>query len=151
MSKRFEKAVHIHVDDIRHWVVQGMSDSFEWSDETERQFHLAEEASSAMARVYDRAGFVVLMDHCRNLKRMEQVVLDHLDGHQVVKVALVPSLDVNLERNRRRTNKDFDPVLLEPIIRDMSSGLRVNPPQGWLVLDTSSLDPDQAALAAWPG
>lgn len=126
-------------------MVKGLADSVPWTEETERQFKVAEEAVCGVARVYSDHGFDVLIDHCRNLPRLQQVADSHLEGLPVAKIALAPSLEENLNRNRTRTNKDFDPLVLDPIIEDMQSKIRLNVPEGWLVLDNTGLTPKETA------
>ncbi|MBS1708442.1 MAG: AAA family ATPase [Armatimonadetes bacterium] len=135
----FERTIHIPVDDLRTWVVSGLSESVNWTDETERQFQLAEAAASATAKTYSEAGFAVLIDHCRNLPRLDEVVENHLRGLPVLKVCLLPTQEITLERNRTRTNKDFDTVVLEPIIHSVTERYVADKGrQGWLVIDNST-------------
>lgn len=142
---RFDRGVHIPLDELRKMVVQGLSDSVDWTDETERQFQLAEEAACAMARAYTRAGFAVCLDHCRNLPRWDAFLDEHLTGIKVVRVCLLPSLEENLSRNEGRTNKSFDPAVLNDIIRGMQDHYRSQSVEGWLMLDTTAMTPGEAA------
>lgn len=77
---------------MRHWVVGGLSDSVPWTDETERQFQVAEEAVCDVALRYQGAGFAVLIDHCRNLERLDRLVHERLSHVPVVKICVLPSL-----------------------------------------------------------
>lgn len=135
----FERAVLVPVDDLREWVVSGNTSSLAWSDETERQFQLAEASTCALAKVYSEGGFAVLVDHCRNLDRLDKVVMEHLDGWPVLRVCLRPSLETALHRNATRTNKDFDTALLEPIIRHVvEHNFNQEEREGWLMVDNTS-------------
>jgi tRNA uridine 5-carbamoylmethylation protein Kti12 len=50
LMQRFERGLHIPVDDLRHLVVAGLSDmAFEIPPETLRQLRLARESASVMA------------------------------------------------------------------------------------------------------
>lgn len=108
----------IPVDDLRLWVVGGIADTLpEWTDETTRQFALAEDAAVLVAKIYTAAGFDVAIDHCRMPENIDAMVERAFAGGTVEKIAVLPPLDVVLQRNRERTNKDFDPMVLEPIIK----------------------------------
>lgn len=141
LAKRFERTLLIPVDDLREWVVQGFASSLNWSDEADRQFRIAESAVCATARTYSEAGFAVLVDHCRTMPRLEELISQELAGWPVLKVCLSPDLDVALSRNAARTNKAFDPVELEPTIRSvMEHNFNSRERQGWTIVDNSMLD-----------
>lgn len=101
-----------------------------------------------MAADYGDAGFTVVMDDVVREADMEQF-LPHLGGRNVAKVALIPRLEIALERNRLRRNKTFNPSLLEPhtrrLHRILTDGCRAE--DGWQVVDTSELDADATATA----
>ncbi|MBC8063269.1 MAG: phosphotransferase [Chlorobia bacterium] len=136
---RVEFGLHIPVDDLRLWVTSGLSESIPWTDETERQFQLAERSACAVARTYAEAGFVVAIDHCRSPKRLESLIQSELPHLEVRKVLLLPNLDVNLDRNHNRTNKDFDPSILDETIRSCNASYRNAIPEGWQVIDNSAI------------
>ena len=154
LAREFDLTVHIPVDDLRLWVVQGLADSVPWSDETERQFQIAEEAVCRVATTYQDAGFAVLIDHCRNLARLESVIAKHLPERPVVKVCLLPDLLVNQQRNLERTNKTFEPSVLTETIQFVNDSMaNSETPEGWLVVDNSDLSVDQTVKllhATWP-
>ena len=143
LLQRFEFGFHVKVDDLRTWVASGLNESVDWTDETTRQFTLAEEAACRIALVYHRAGFAVAIDHCRNLPRIEEIIAQFLGEVTVRRVCLVPTLEENLRRNHTRTNKDFDTRELDFIIEDMNPTMAISPPAGWLVLDTTHLSVEQ--------
>ncbi len=141
----FERALRIPFDDLREWVVNGIATSMDWTDETERQFQIAEEAACAVAKCYSRSGFTVLVDHCRNPERLDAVVSTYLADTPVLKVCLAPTVDTALARNRARTNKTFDTKLLEPTIRYVTEhhfSHKARP--GWLVIENNQLGVDPA-------
>ena len=80
LAKAFDKSVVVPIDDVREWVKAGYASSVDWTDETERQFQLAE------------AGVSALLDHCRNVERWDAVVETHLKDKTVMRVALFPTL-----------------------------------------------------------
>lgn len=139
LAEKYELSMHIPVDDLRAWVIGGLSESVEWTDETERQFCIAEEATCDLVLRYHQNGFVVIIDHCRNLQRLETLLSSRLPLSQLVKVCLSPSLEVNQLRNSTRKNKDFDPLELTGIIDHMNSSLRENVPQGWHMIDNTEM------------
>lgn len=141
---RYDVGLHIPVDDLRLWVCSGMSDSVPWTEETERQFQVAEESAALVAARYQDAGFAVAIDHCRNLPRLNAVVEKLLSTRKVVKVLLLPDLEVNLRRNTERTNKDFDPAILDDTIRFTNHAFREAESAGWRVIDNTDLSVDQA-------
>lgn len=138
---RFDRGFHLPVDELREWVVQGMADSVPWTDESERQFQVAEGAVCGIARHYQGAGFAVAIDHCRNPRRIETVLAEaRLD---VLKILLMPDLAVNLDRNHRRTNKPFDPRRLDETIEITNGYYRNDVPAGWHVIDNSALSVEE--------
>lgn len=145
-----ERALHLPVDDLRTWVVSGLADAVPWTDETERQFQVAERAACAMARTYADAGFTVAIDHCRNPQRLDELIRSELDGYEVFKVLLLPDLEVNLARNATRTNKPFDPAVLTETIRFTNEAYRKDIPLGWEVVDNSDLTIAQTLSALTP-
>jgi hypothetical protein len=133
----FERGVHIPVDDIRTWVIQGLADSVPWSDETERQFRIAEGSAFDLARCYSEAGFAVAIDHCRNPARMNEVIRE--SGLDVVKVLLMPDLAINMDRSHTRTNKSFDPHMLDETIQFTNRQYRLDVGEDWALIDNSSM------------
>lgn len=140
---RFPFGYHVQVDELRKWVVSGLSESVNWTDETSRQFMLAEESAASVASVYQRAGFAVVIDHCRNLQRIDAIEREHLRDVGLVKICLLPSLDENLRRNRERDTKSFDPAVLDFIVRGMNPSMAESPSPGWRVLDTTHLSVEE--------
>lgn len=135
----FPLAVHLPMDDLRGWVKSGMADSVPWTDETERQFQIAEQASCEVAKTYLSHGFTVVIDHCRNPLRLDQVISEHLADLPVVKAILLPDLAENLTRSHTRTNKPFDPHMLDETIEFTNRNYRLDIPPGWIVIDNSKL------------
>lgn len=139
LARQFERAVCVPVDDVRSWVCSGIAESVPWTEETERQFQIAEAAVCDVARRYALGGFQVLIDHCRNPKRLEAVISEQLADLRVVKVCLMPPLDVNLHRSHTRTNKTFDPHWLDDTIRFTNEHYRVDVPAGWHFIDNGEI------------
>ena len=144
------RGLHLPIDDLRTWVVSGLADAVPWTEETERQFQIAERAACAVARTYSDAGFTIAIDHCRNPQRLDELIQSELDGYEVLKVLLLPDLEVNLARNATRTNKPFDPAVLTETIRFTNETYRKDIPPGWKVVDNSDLTIAQTLSAFTP-
>ncbi len=131
--------MHIPVDDLREWVVSGIAHPLNWSDETTRQFTLAEEAACDLAIRYQDAGFAVAIDHCQGPPTLDALIERRLAGRKVVKIAVAPDFETNMERNRTRTNKDFDCEILGKTIENLNPLYRTKPihEQGWIVFDNT--------------
>lgn len=150
---RYPKAVHVPVDDLRAFVLSGVASPLtEWTAETARQFALSRKAASTLAADYSDAGFAVVIDDVVREADMDQFV-PYLHGRPARKVVLVPSLEVALARNLNRTNKSFDPAILESHTRRLYPMLvdGCRPEDGWLVVDTTDSDPKAAASALLGG
>ena len=134
---RFEKGFHIPVDDLREWVVSGLADPDNWTEETTRQFRLAEESAVDLARRYREAGFAVAFDHCRRTEELEWITDQRVGGPPVYRILLYSSLETNLRRNRERTNKDFDPADLITTIEGLNGMLSPSfgERKGWFFFD----------------
>lgn len=135
---RYPFGIHVPVDDLRLWVVSGLSESVPWTEETERQFQVAEDAALDVACRYQAAGFAVVVDHCRNLERADALFAAR--GLNATKVCLLPRLEVALHRNATRGSKPFDSAVLEDTIRFTHARFAASAAPGWLRLDNSDED-----------
>jgi len=137
-ADRFGRAVVIPVDILRFWVVSGRMDTLDgWSDETERQFILAENAAVDVALRYQEAGFAVAIDHCRRPQVLEELFEARLSGVKAAKIAILPPLDLCLQRSETRTNKDFHHSELTEVIIGVHKGYleRELACRGWIVTE----------------
>ncbi len=137
-ADRFGRAVVIPVDILRFWVVSGRMDTLDgWSDETERQFILAENAAVDVALRYQEAGFAVAIDHCRRPQVLEELFEARLSGVKAAKIAILPPLDLCLQRSETRTNKDFHHSELTEVIIGVHKGYseRDLAGKGWIVTE----------------
>lgn len=139
LVRQFDRGLVIPVDDLRLWVKSGLAESVPWTDESERQFQLAEEALCAMLGPYHRAGFAVVVDHCRNPERLSRLIADTLPDLEITKVLLLPDLETNLQRSHTRTNKSFDCHILDETIMFTNDHFRRDVPPDWLIVDNSHL------------
>ena len=146
LLRRFEFGYHVPVDVVRDAVVSGMASNTPWTDETSRQFELAEDAACDLALRYNDADFAVVIDHCQGPPTLDKLIEDRLQRRRVYKVALAPSLSVNLERNRTRKTKGFDTAFLNGAIERLNPLYASEPihEQGWIVFDNSGDDIEAA-------
>lgn len=153
LCERFPRAMHVDVDELRHFVKAGYASPTEsWSDETTLQFSLAHRSACDIARRYRERGFVVTIDDVVD----EPMFADYapLAPLGLRKVFLAPSLEVALARNGTRADKGFHPSALVDSIRRLHPRFaRENTAErGWLVIDSSALRVDEtvdAIMARW--
>ena len=140
-AKRFAKGVVIPVDILRFWVTVGRKDTLDgWSDETEAQFVLAENAAVDVALRYQAAGFAVAIDHCRRPQVMEELYEARLKQVPSAKVAILPPLDLCLHRGETRTNKPFHHSELTEVIIGVHKGYsdRELAARGWIMTENKA-------------
>ena len=146
LLSRFPFGIHLPVDELREMVVSGIAHPVGWTDETTRQFRLAEQSACDIAVRYQDAGFAVAVDHCQGPPTLDALIAERLEGRVVHKIALVSSLETNLRRNRERTNKTFDHSVLIGAIEKLSPLYRSEPiaDQGWVVFSNEDDDVEAA-------
>jgi chloramphenicol 3-O-phosphotransferase len=150
LMQRFDRGIHIPVDDLREWVVSGMANPVpRWTDETTRQFRLARLSAAHIARIYAQAGFAVAVDDVLFPLHAEELFVEPLSDFPVRKILLRPDLETVLFRNANRTNKAFDTANLVSTIMDVDSNM--SPAffrrKGWAPLDTTLLTVEEAVDA----
>jgi len=148
LCRRFPLAVHVPVDDIRDWVRSGFSSPIEWTAETDRQFALARRGAARIAADYAEAGFVAVLDDVVRESHLGQYT-DYLGTAPIRKVLLNPSLETVLARNIGPGRKPFDASVLEAACRGLHPLLAAEntAEQGWVVVDSTTLDVDQTVDA----
>jgi KaiC/GvpD/RAD55 family RecA-like ATPase len=151
LALSLQRAIVIPVDDIREWVKAGAAGPVPWTEETETQYRLGEEAACDVAGRYVRAGFSAIIDACRSPKRVDEVLLQGLPDLAPVKVLLLPDLTENFRRAHTRTGKDFDTHFLDGIIAHTHNVYSKDTPGDWLVLDNTllTLEAEVAAIMDW--
>jgi tRNA uridine 5-carbamoylmethylation protein Kti12 len=148
LAARFPSSVHIPVDDVRNMVVSGLvHPAVNWTPELVRQLSLARESTVLIARVYNMAGFVVVIDDFwdANSKLEEyQELYYYAYTHKVI---LYPSQDTAHERNLKRADSADTQQYLDEGIRQTYQSLKDAIPEleadGWLVLDTTDLSVEE--------
>lgn len=143
LASRFERGLHVPVDELRHMVVAGVSDmSFEWSDALALQLRLARETASNMALVYSGAGFAVAID---DFWHGDTPDADYNSlGEELHRILLFPALEVTLERLSRRNPAEGEfKTVLEKAIRYTHEAIEGRPLDGWHVVDSSLLSVEE--------
>lgn len=151
LLQHYDFGVHLSVDDLRLMVASGRHDVSPWTEETERQFKVAEEVACGMARTYQSHGFAVVIDGCRSISRLNDIEAE--SGLEMRKVLLLPSLPINQERNLTRTNKNFDTAYLADIIKFVSDRYHEEDQTGWLVIDNTAISVEETIdriFKCWP-
>jgi predicted kinase len=138
LAEKFQKSVHIPVDDLREMVVSGLFlPGPEWGQELIEQITLARESAMQMAINYSKAGFaVVIDDFWDTLSQLREY--DHLlDKSNFHRVLLFPAQQAAEARNKKRDGSPYIAdgirIVYEQLKKDFPDGSR----QGWLVLDTT--------------
>jgi chloramphenicol 3-O-phosphotransferase len=145
LMQRFEFGLHLPLDDLREFVVSGIAHPVPTlTEETGRQFRLARMGAASTAKLYASNGFAVVIDDVISSDDVSSIFAPAFDGFDFHKVLLQPRLEVALERNRTRTNKDFDPSFLEEPIRQIHAWMSAQElPNDWLRIDSSELSLEQ--------
>ena len=152
LCRRFPRAVHIPVDDIRDWVRSGFSSPVEWTAETDRQFALARRGAARVAADYADAGFVAVLDDVVRESDLDQYT-HYLGNSAIRKVLLSPTLETVLVRNAAPGRKPFDPTVLEAACRGLHPLLAAENTveRGWIVVDSTAFDVTQTVDAIMRG
>jgi len=142
LLSRFERGLHIPVDDLRHMVVSGLCEmGFESTEGLELQLRLARESAARMARAYAEAGFAVAID--------DFWYGDTPDAHyslstSVHRIVLNPSLEATLARlYGRNPDEGSFKAVLEQAICELYPAIQTHPRVGWCAVDSSHLSVEQ--------
>jgi hypothetical protein len=144
LMQRFERGLHIRVDDLRHMVVAGLSDmAFEIPPETFRQLRLARESASVMARMYSDEGFAVAIDDFWFGDTPDEDYNRKI-SRRITRVLLLPNLETTIERlHARNPDEGSFKLILERAIRGVCADIEAHPKTGWHVIDSSLLSVEQ--------
>ncbi len=146
LMMRFPYGLHIPADDFREWVVSGRADPVPvWTDETTRQFRLARRSIAQTALNYVQAGFAVVIDDIIFPDDIEALFEKPFAGYTFIKVLILPDREVMQHRNATRTNKTFDPSILETTIDNLQQVMASDhfPKDGWILIDSSKMTIEQ--------
>jgi predicted kinase len=145
LMQRFERGLHIPVDDLRCMVVSGLANvEAEPSAPLLEQIRLARASAASMARLYNAAGFAVVIDDFWHTQTPDWDYREILEG--VHRILLLPSLEETLRRlyERGKEPAEVKPYL-EVGVRHIHDAVREHPETtaGWHVIDSSVLDVEQ--------
>lgn len=141
LAARFEKSIHIPVDDLRDMVVSGLALPGEWNARLVEQLRLARESAVHTALAYREAGFVVAIDDFwdPNSRLEEYSALQQ--EPEVYKILLYPSQQVAQERNLKRSGPSEINAYIAGGIREVYAHLPADAAflqrRGWVVVDTT--------------
>jgi len=140
LMQRFEKGVHIPVDNLRQMVVSGLSDmALEVPPATVKQLRLARETASHMARNYSDHEFAVAIDDFWFGDQPDEVYAQKI-GQRITRVLLLPNLETTVQRlYSRNPNEGSFKKILEQAIGIVYSSVQAHPKTDWLVIDSSRL------------
>ena len=151
LASTFSKSIHLPVDDIRNMVVSGLAlPGLEWSSDLTLQVRLARESAIQTARIYQRAGFAVVIDDFFDPNQLEeyQAFLDEPEIHRFV---LFPDQDTTHARNSRRAAEDdlaraYIDAGIRIVYPQLKSAIGALKQAGWNIIDTTDLTIDQTVL-----
>ena len=105
-------------------------------------------SAASTAKLYAQSGFAVVIDDVISSEDVSSMFEPAFDEFSFCKIFLQPRLEVALERSRTRTNKNFDPSILEEPIRQIYAWMSVQElPNDWLRIDSSDLSVEQTVDA----
>jgi AAA domain len=150
LAARFERSIHIPVDDLRDMVVSGLVlPSPTWSLELVEQVGLARRTAIASAVRYADAGFAVVIDDFWDPPGL--VEYDEVPAHRPFhRVLLRPEREEALRRNFGRHGDDPVRAYLDDGLHHVYDLLETPAARArleqdhWLVLDTTQLPVDAA-------
>jgi hypothetical protein len=142
LMQRFERGLHLPVDDLRHFVVSGLADlGANMNQETWRQVALARAAASQVAQTYAKHKFAVAIDDFWNGETPDA---DYEFTVPVKRVLLLPDLETTLQRlHERNPDEGGFKAVLEMAIKALYPQIQRHPKTGWLVVDSSQMNVEQ--------
>jgi predicted kinase len=151
LAARYQRAVHIPVDDLRDMVVAGrVLPSPDWPDEVTTQLALARQTAIDVATRYAAHGFAVVIDDFFDPGGLAEY-RDVVARPGVRGVILFPTQDEAHRRNFERTGGDPGRVFIDEGIRHVYGLLAPQVDrlarEGWLILDTTGLSVEAAVDA----
>jgi len=150
LAAKYVKSIHIPVDDIRNMVVSGVVlPSAEWNPELVQQISLARESAIHMARLYQKAGFAVVIDDFFDPHRLREYQ-DFLHEPRINRFVLFPKQDAAHARNAQRAGNDLGRGYIDQGIHEVYQQLNLMIDDlrgdGWIVLDTTDLSIEETVL-----
>lgn len=142
LAAKFAKSIHIPLDTMRDMVISGLKlPNLIWSQELIEQLALSRQSVSAMATLYNQAGFVVAIDDFydpySHLVEYRALFL----ASQTQKILLYPSEQTALARNLQRygpgerTNHLADGIRI--VYAHLQTAIAELKDQGWIIVDST--------------
>ena len=135
LCKKFEKAVHIQVDQLRQLVKAGYASPANWTEETEKQYKLARKNASDLARNFIDNGFTVIIDDIVRQKWVSEWK-SHFDGIDVNFVLLQPTIEVAKLRNQERIKWTVGEDIIDYLYDKLSKENTED--KSWIIINTSN-------------
>lgn len=102
LAEHFPRSVHIKVDDLREIIVNGNTVPGPWTEERTTKFRLGRSTATYMAKLYAASGFAVVVDEVCVPEFFVEQYAELFSVRAVLKVLLLPNLDVLATRLRQR-------------------------------------------------
>jgi len=144
LAARFQRSVHIPVDDLREMVVSGLVlPSGDWNQELVDQLLLARKTVIQMAFTYQEAGFTIVIDDFWDQNSQLNEYSQLFKKPDVYKILLLPSQRVAETRSFNRSSSEEENEYIAFGIRLVYESLDKEildlEHEGWLVVDTSEM------------
>ncbi|PYE55027.1 adenylylsulfate kinase-like enzyme [Deinococcus yavapaiensis KR-236] len=143
LAARFDKSIHVPVDDLRHMVVSGLAlPAAEWSDALTEQVALARDSAIAMAVRYNDAGFTVVLDDFVDFHKDEEyrALVDRPEFHRIL---LWPEKNEAHHRNLRRAGassvRHYIDEGISLVYENVTQYLGELGQEGWIIIDNTDL------------
>jgi predicted kinase len=147
LAAKYAKSIHIKVDDIRSMVVSGLVHPGRLTQELVDQVLAARASAIAMARIYHKAGFAVVIDDFYDPHSDLEEYRELIAAERVFTILLYPRFATALERNIKRSgHSDHSEYIargIEAVYGHLELSLDNLRQKGWLILDTSNQTVDE--------
>ncbi len=146
ICERFDRMIHVEVDELRHWVKAGYRHPWAGDHQAEEQLDLAVRNACAIARESVAMRYAVVITDIALPRRAAlyyELLAPLHDRAPAHIVTLLPSLEVTLRRDAER--RTSFPERVRPLHREFTDAVADGTLPG-IVLDTSS-DANAAATA----
>lgn len=142
LAARFPRSIAICVDDLRSMVVGGVvHPGAEWRRELVEQLQLARRSVAEMAKLYQRAGFAVVIDDFWDPHSRMSEYRELFDTAEIRRVVLYPQQQKAHAQNLRRAGPGEVQQYLDAGIREVYADLNKTAAElaqsGWIILDTT--------------
>lgn len=142
LAARFQKSIHIPVDDLREMVVSGLVlPGSDWNQELIDQLVLVRKSVTHMALIYNEAGYTVVIDDFWDPNSRLTEYSRLFSQPKVHQILLLPTRQVAEARNLRRSDTDEENEYLAFGIHLVYNQVEKEEDDikgaGWLLVDTT--------------